>query len=195
MNAVGLFKLFASAVLFILWAAQTISVASMLNPEDPVYNSALLVPAVERVADKYVGDCLAYAWVQAYDKKNPSNATAITTADVQGYMSACLATAKDNIKALPYVSDVKFNGLTITRSDWNAWDVKLSSIDVDFNFPLAGVGFTSNVAKTFSVAPVDHNLLVIDTGYVVVGSGRRQYRVVAWNRETGEVEVNGLWPR
>jgi len=195
MTAIGIYRLFAAAMLFVVWVTQMVSVSSIISPEDPVYNASVSVPFVERVADKYVGDCLAYAWVQAYDNDSPTDATAITTNQVSKYFTDCLNTAASWIEGnLDYVSSVKFVGVTVYRKDWNTWETAVPAIELEFNFPLSRLGYTGDISAKYSI-PSKKKMTITPTGYVVIGTGRGQYRIVVWNDYTGEVEVNGVWPR
>lgn len=195
--SIGIYRLFASAIIFIIWATQIVSVSSTFNPEDPIYNAAIAVPFVERAADKYVGDCLAYAWVQAYDNDHPNDATQIKASDVRTYFRNCLLTAFSNLSSLDYVSSVSVQGninAANVSGDWNEMRTNTINIRLDFNFPLSTLGYSDNIDVSYTIQS-DKNMVIYDTGNVVIGSGRRQYRIVVWNERTGEVEVNGLWPR
>ncbi|GEM_PF-5252610 len=192
-NTIGIFRLFAVAFLFIIWAARIVSIASVPDVESPIYNAAVSVSFVERVASKYVSDCMAYAWVQAYDNDTPTNATAITSAQFDNYYNNCLATAAKWIEGnLDYVKNVSF-AAPVVRKDWNDW-VAAGVVTIDFNFPLKKLGYSGDIVRSYPVS-VTKELTVTPTGYVVVSSGRAQYRIVVENRITGEIDVNGLWPR
>ena len=194
MSAFGIYKMFASAMLFVVWATQIVSIASSPNPDDFVFNYAVYVPFVERVADKYVGDCLAYGWVHAYDGNHPSDATAITTTDVSNHFFTCISTARSWIEGnLDYVQTVDFSSVSVVCTSWNHC-VASGPVQITFSIPLSAYGFSSDVVKTYAVSTLA-DLVATDMNYVVIGTGREQYRIVVTNGLTGEVEVNGDWPR
>ncbi len=192
-DTIGLFRLFAVSFLFIIWAARIISIASVPDVESPVYSAAVSVPFVERVASKYVSDCMAYAWTQAYDNVTPTNAAGITATAFNNYYSQCLSTAAKWVEGnLDYVEKVSF-ATSVTRKDWNDWTAT-GGITVEFNFPLRRLGYSDDILYSYPII-VTKELTATPTGYVVVSSGRAQYRVVVIDTQTKEVEVNGLWPR
>lgn len=195
MSSIGIFRLFGAAVIFIVWAAQIISVASTPNPEDPIYNAAIAVPFVERAADKYVGDCLSFAWVKAYDDLHPNDATAIQQSEVDNYFDSCLNTAFSRLESIDYVKSVSVVGAAnVIRNDWNYWTTNRINVRIEFSFPLSVLDYSDDVVVNYQIQS-DKNMVIYDTGFTVIGTGRKQYRVVVWNRKTGEIEVNGLWPR
>ncbi len=195
MSSIGIFRLFGAAMLFIVWAAQMVSVASTHNPDDPIYNAAIAVPFVERAADKYVGDCLSYAWVKAYDDFHPNAATAIQQSEVNSYFDSCINTAFSRLKSIDYVKSVSVVGaVNVVRNDWNYWTISPINVRIEFNFPLSVLGYSDDIVVDYQIWS-DKNMVIYDTGFTVIETGRPQYRIVVWNKKTGEVEVNGLWPR
>ena len=195
MTAIGIYRLFASAALFIIWATHMVAVASVFGVDDPPFNASVSVPFVERVADKYVSDCLSYAWVHAYDDLHPNDATAITETEVNSYFIGCLSAAASRVESnIPYVSSVQFNGVSLGCADWNYCQANVSSIQIDFNFPLSRLGYSDDIVATFSISS-HKEMNIVPTGYVVLGLGRAQYRVIVRSIDLNIIEVNGLWPR
>jgi len=193
----GVLSVVATSLMFITWAALTMSLYSRPLSEDFLYNRIFMAYTGLQAYNNALSDCLAYSAARSLDDAPDHNISSVTQNDIRGYFDSCmdefasrLASAGSDYNVLFTFSDVPKPTCLGSCDHVKLYGTYRYSIAIDGVFN----GLSISWKKDNQVAPVNKEMNVVFTGAYRTTDGRPVYRITVADRLLDRTEVNGLWP-